>query len=133
MRIGCVMTKIMLSVAGWRVFEISQFCRIRQQTPGIRHNLPHFDLMKEANQISEAFVFCCTENRMYVLFLPSHFCSSHFTLQSVCNNLHRNMHRTSNSLTSSSSAGPNSVLTRTCPRLYLRKGQVAHSAMLCYF
>jgi hypothetical protein len=68
---------------------------------------------------------------MYVLFLPSHFCSSHIRLQSVCSNLYRNMHRPSSSLTSSPSASPNSVCT--FPRLYLRKGQVAHSAILCYF
>ena len=48
------MTKIMLSVAGWRVVEINPFCRIRRQTPDIRHHLPNFDLMTEADQISEA-------------------------------------------------------------------------------
>jgi hypothetical protein len=39
---------------GWRVVKISPFCRIRQQTPGIRHHLPNFDLITELDQISEA-------------------------------------------------------------------------------
>jgi hypothetical protein len=64
---------------------------------------------------------------MYVLFLPYRFYSSRFMLQSVCSNLHR----PSSSLTSAPSACPNSVCTFM--RSYLRKGQVAHSAMFCYF
>jgi hypothetical protein len=47
------MTKIMLSVADWRRVEISPFCRILQNTPGIRHHLPNFDLMTKVDQISE--------------------------------------------------------------------------------
>ena len=37
----------------WRLVKISPFCRIRQQTPGIGHHLPNFDLTIEADKISK--------------------------------------------------------------------------------
>jgi hypothetical protein len=120
------MTTIMLSVADGLMVEISPLCRILQNSPDIRYHLSDFDLMTEVDQISECLCSVVLERECMFCF-----CVHIFVQATLRRNLHRNMHSPSSSLTSAPSASPNSLCT--FPRLYLRKGQVAHTAMLCYF